>query len=230
MSTLPIHERFYTFQGEGCFMGQPAFFIRTYGCPVHCPWCDSAGTWHKDYVPKEIERLTVEQLALEAKHSQAPFVVITGGEPAVHDLNELCDTLHTLHIKVHLETSGAYEINGTFDWITVSPKRWKLPLPSNLMLADEYKFIIERPTDILYYLDVLETGGEAVPPVKPVWLHPEWSKREDREVLNAIVGTVKVHAGNFRAGYQLHKLYGVDAMDDRSKSLVPLGGDPKKGY
>jgi 6-pyruvoyltetrahydropterin/6-carboxytetrahydropterin synthase len=84
---LPIHEQFYTFQGEGAHSGRAAYFIRTFGCPVHCPWCDSAGTWHPDYIPKHIARLEPATLAAEVALTQAEFTVITGGEPAIHDLS-----------------------------------------------------------------------------------------------------------------------------------------------
>ncbi|MGK0176927.1 MAG: 7-carboxy-7-deazaguanine synthase, partial [Lentimonas sp.] len=129
---LPIHERFYSFQGEGVHAGRAAYFIRTFGCPVHCPWCDSAGTWHPDYIPKKIARFEPEELAAEAAKTAAEFTVITGGEPTIHDLTNLTEELHAVGQKVHLETSGAFAIKGTFDWITLSPKRWKLPLAENI--------------------------------------------------------------------------------------------------
>jgi organic radical activating enzyme len=74
---LPVHEQFYSFQGEGCHAGRAAYFIRLFGCPVHCPWCDSAGTWHPDFTPKHIERLEVATLAAAAAASAAEFTVIT---------------------------------------------------------------------------------------------------------------------------------------------------------
>ena len=134
---IPIHESFLTWQGEGLHMGRSAYFIRTFGCPVHCPWCDSAGTWHKDYVPKDIKKLTPKLLADNAARSQPDFVVITGGEPTVHDLTDLTAELHNLGLQVHLETSGAFKIKGDFDWITLSPKKWKKPLPENISKSDE---------------------------------------------------------------------------------------------
>lgn len=105
---LPIHEQFYTFQGEGSHAGRAAYFIRTFGCPVHCPWCDSAGTWHPDYIPEKVERLSETKLAEEVSKTEAEFVVVTGGEPAIHDLKPLVDALHAIGRKVHLETSGAF--------------------------------------------------------------------------------------------------------------------------
>ena len=154
--TLPIHEQFYTFQGEGAHAGRAAYFIRTFGCPVHCPWCDSAGTWHPDYIPKQIQRLSAEALAAEVAQTQAECTVITGGEPAIHDLNPLTDALHAIGQPTHLETSGAFPIRGTFDWITLSPKRWKLPLDENVTRANEFKLIIDRPEAIDEYVSAPE--------------------------------------------------------------------------
>lgn len=229
--TYPIHERFTTFQGEGAYTGKPAFFIRTYGCPVHCPWCDSAGTWHPDWIPKHIERFTVDRLVDEAIRSQVGMVVITGGEPAIFNLSPLVDMLHGSGLRVHLETSGAFPIQGDFDWITLSPKRWKIPLGENVLLrASEFKIIVERPEDIDLYLDLLRSLGLSDMNGRIFWFHPEWSHREDPTVLKAISKVVTSHtAGNFRAGWQIHKLYSVDGLDLRARPLVPLGGDPARG-
>lgn len=229
MKTLPVHEYFYTWQGEGVHMGKPAFFIRLFGCPVHCPWCDSAGTWHKDFVPKTVRTMTAEELLGEAQASGAHIVVITGGEPAIHDLTELTTALRDQGIRVHLETSGSFPLKGKFDWITLSPKRWKLPLPENVRYADEFKIIIEEPKDIVYYWKLLNGLGLRVNE-RPIWLHPEWSQHDNPEVLRAISDTVKKGADDLRAGWQLHKLYKVDLDDKRSRPAVPLGGNPDKGY
>jgi organic radical activating enzyme len=224
---IPVYERFNTFQGEGVHMGRAAFFIRTFGCPQHCPWCDSAGTWHKDYVPKHVLRMTEAELVQEVTVSGARVVVITGGEPAVHDLTDLTKLLHAAGKRVHIETSGAFELRGEFDWITVSPKdKWAQPMkPHFNTLADEFKLIIEDPMDIPFWYHRL-TGTVDT----PVWLHPEWSHREDPAVLCAITKWVKERGDPWRAGWQLHKLYTADSYDPRSKPLVPLGGNPALGY
>ncbi|MGC6455441.1 MAG: 7-carboxy-7-deazaguanine synthase QueE [Coraliomargaritaceae bacterium] len=210
-NTLPIHERFYSFQGEGCHTGRSAFFIRTYGCPVHCPWCDSAGTWHPEQKPKSLNRMHVTDLAKEAIAAQPAFVVITGGEPTIHDLSPLTEALHAANLPVHLETSGAFPIRGDFDWITLSPKRWKLPLEENLSYADEFKIIVDTPTAIEEYLDAC-----SLPHGVPVWLHPEWNISEERPILNTITDWIKTHGDPFRAGWQLHKPYAADMQDHRA--------------
>ncbi len=219
-ATLPIYETFYAWQGEGTHLGRAAFFIRTFGCPVHCPWCDSAGTWHPEWIPDKIDRVSAEKLADAAAATAAEFVVITGGEPTIHDLQPLTAALHARNLKTHLETSGSFPIRGEFDWITLSPKWQKLPLAENLTRASEFKLIVEEA-------DSIERWWREIGPThqgQTVWLHPEWSQRSNAAVLNAISDTVKTRGAPFRAGYQLHRLYNVDALDRNSRPEVPLGG------
>ena len=224
--TLPLHEQFHSFQGEGLHAGRAAYFIRTYGCPVHCPWCDSAGTWHPDHKPEALERAEAETLARAAADSKAEFTVITGGEPAIHDLRALTDALHAVGQPVHLETSGGFLLQGDFDWITLSPKRWQAPLPQNIARAQEIKIIVDSPSAIAEYTELL---GERLRHNIPVWLHPEWSKRGDPAILNAITEWVKTHRAPFRAGTQVHKYFAADSLDPRSAEPVPLGGEPACG-
>lgn len=224
-------------------MGKPAFFIRTYGCPLHCPWCDAAGTWHKDHIPDHIERFTARQLANEASSVLKDYgmVVITGGEPAIHDLGPLCNALNAVNLDRHLETSGSFPVKGCITWMTLSPKKWKKPLKENVIEASEFKFIIEQPDDIYFYEKMVrELSGDyhdwegkiggTVTVSPPIWLHPEWSQRDNPLVLSAISEAVKEQRAPFRAGWQIHKCYHVDQADERSRPQVPLGGDPKKGF
>jgi organic radical activating enzyme len=242
---------FHTFQGEGVFAGLDAFFIRLYGCPLQCPWCDSAGTWHPNYRPKHIQRLDSATLLAAIHDSKSKTVVITGGEPCIHDLSELFETVRLDNqtrygsqececIKIHVETSGAYKISDRFDWVTISPKKnWKendcnLPERNELLKANEIKLIIDAPEDIGYWtnylFDTWRVSGSNDWPVRlpsklaAVWLHPQWGKRQDKAVLNAISAAVKELKGPFRAGWQMHKEYMVDTLDSRSAPLVPLGG------
>lgn len=228
--SLPIHECFHSWQGEGCHMGRSAYFVRLYGCPLHCPWCDSAGTWHAGYKPEKLLRATEAEIAKEVPPT-ADFVVVTGGEPCVHDLRLLTATLHEKGHRVHLETSGAYPISGTFDWITVSPKdKWSPDHPCRedcVGAANEFKLIIEAPGDMAYWANVLTRNSYHG---QPIWLHPEWSKRNDWSLLNAMTEYVKGAGEPFRVGWQLHKLYRADTLDRGSRAPVPLGGNPLLGY
>lgn len=227
---LPIHEQFYTFQGEGIHAGKAAYFIRTFGCPVHCPWCDSAGTWHPNYIPDKIDRFSVADLTAAVSETKAESVIITGGEPAIHDLTELCQSLKSAGYPIHLETSGAFTIRGAFDWITLSPKRWKLPLAENVQAAQEFKCIVDTPQAIEEYTEMLiQLNGTPITD-RPIWLHPEWSQQKDPKVLDLITEWIKAHGAPFRAGWQLHKNYAADLKDPRSAPAAPLGGDPELGY
>lgn len=253
----PVQEFFYTWQGEGAHSGAAAFFIRLYGCPVHCPWCDSAGTWHKEW-PSTIKKMSASEMlraffegtglnedALAAMdYEYVPFVVLTGGEPSMFDLEPILTTFHAMGVAVHIETSGAFPLrtgDETLDWVTVSPKWNKLPLKENLVLADEIKIIVEEANSIRLWEDELEKicGFTSLWPAEHAiqWLHPEWSKARDRDmsVLNAITEAVKNVNGSYvqryRAGYQLHKLYMADNLDENSSKVrVPLGGDMERGY
>ena len=233
MKKLPVHERFFTWQGEGVHLGRSAYFIRTYGCPVKCPWCDSAGTWHPDHTPKNVEKAEVDELVSAVVQSKCDFVVITGGEPTIHDLSSLASALHQEKIPVHVETCGAFPFRGDFDWVTLSPKWWKLPMEENLSKASEFKIIVEDETSVEKWAKQIQLADFDV----PVWLHPEWSALNDKDnperkikVLSTISNWVKEHGTPFRAGYQMHKIYDVDRLDPNSRELVPLGGNPNNGY
>ncbi|HAV14091.1 MAG TPA: 7-carboxy-7-deazaguanine synthase QueE [Opitutae bacterium] len=225
---LPIHEQFYTFQGEGVHAGRAAYFIRTFGCPVHCPWCDSAGTWHPDYIPEKIQKYSSEQLKNTVAETAAEFVVITGGEPTIHNLRPLCDALHSIDRPVHLETSGAFPIKGDVDWITLSPKRWKQPLAENVQAASEFKIIVDHLDAIEEYNSMLQELGANL--ATPIWLHPEWSQHRDQALLDHITEWIKTKGAPYRAGWQMHKNYAADLRDPRSAPAVPLGGKPEQGF
>ncbi|MFC5849775.1 7-carboxy-7-deazaguanine synthase QueE [Deinococcus petrolearius] len=227
----PVYERFYTWQGEGVHLGRAAYFIRLYGCPQACPWCDSAGTWHRDFRPEGVTLMSAEELAqaVRAESPDGAFVVVTGGEPILFDLAPLVDALHALGRRVHIETSGIAPLRGDLDWVTLSPKPFgQWPLPEVVARADEVKIIVHDPGDIRAGLETLEGLREDA----VIWLHPEWSKARERDagVLNAITEAVKDDP-RLRAGYQMHKLYRADDLDVHSdKRLIPLGGNPGLGY
>lgn len=205
-STFPVFEFFHSWQGEGVHAGRSAFFIRLFGCPIRCSWCDSAGTWDARSAAN-VAHLSAEFLAGKASSARPDFVVLTGGEPAIHNLSPLCDALHARGLRVHIETSGAFPIRGKIDWLTLSPKAQRPPLAENLARADELKIIVSAPGDIDFWTEKIPRS--AVPASAFIWLHPEWSQRENPAVLDAISSWVRAHGFPFRAGWQLHKLFNV---------------------
>ena len=135
---IPLMEAFHTIQGEGFYTGKSAYFIRTAGCDIGCHWCDVKESWDKDLHPvKHIDDIVKEILPLNLE-----TVVITGGEPLTWNLGPLTELLHKNKLKVNIETSGAYPITGSFNWICVSPKKVKPPINQVLSKADELKVII----------------------------------------------------------------------------------------
>jgi len=220
MKPLPVNECFHTWQGEGVHLGKSAYFIRLQGCPVKCPWCDSAGTWHPDWKPQDLQKVSPQTLAQQAKDSHCEIVVITGGEPTIYDLSDLTQELSNHNLPVHLETCGGFPLQGHFDWITLSPKWWQLPLDENLQLAHELKIIVEDTDSITKWTEELKDRHHC----QHIWLHPEWSQVQNPQVLESISNWVKTHGPPYRAGYQLHKVYNVDQLDPNSRPNIPLGG------
>jgi organic radical activating enzyme len=176
-------------------------------------------------------RYTATQLAAQAVAAKADMVVITGGEPAIHDLRPLIQALQYERIRVHIETSGAFPVPNTLEWVTVSPKEQYLPTVDTLLLADELKFIISCPEDVVTWSAWLQTNAHVFSRLSCVWLHPEWGMRNDESVLRSITEAVlrpPVAEGlpRFRAGWQIHKMYLCDEADNRTRPTVPLGGVP----
>lgn len=143
---LPVMEAFYTIQGEGKNTGKAAYFIRLGGCDVGCTWCDVKESWAAAAHPLR----SVSQLVADASVYPARHIVITGGEPLMYDLSELTSALKQAGFYIMLETSGAYPLSGTFDWICVSPKKFKAPLNSVLEVADELKVVVYNQNDLVW--------------------------------------------------------------------------------
>jgi organic radical activating enzyme len=196
---LPVMEQFYTIQGEGKFTGHAAYFIRLAGCDVGCVWCDVKESWEAEGYP----RYSVEELARLASKAPANIVVITGGEPAMYDLTDLCDALHAVGKRAHIETSGAHPVRGNFDWITFSPKKFKAPLEESAKLANELKVVVFNKSDF----DWAKQHAETVPDDCLLYLQPEWSKREAIQPL--MVEFVKQNT-QWQIGLQTHKYLGVE--------------------
>ena len=104
---LPVMEHFYTLQGEGFHQGRAAYFIRLSGCDVGCVWCDVKDSWDTGKYPLR----SIDYLISEIKKTPAKIVVITGGEPLMHDLSELTKQLQQRGYETNLETSAAYSLS-----------------------------------------------------------------------------------------------------------------------
>ena len=191
---LPLMEEFYTIQGEGYNTGQAAYFIRLGGCDVGCHWCDVKESWDASLHPLTSIREIVEK----ASSFPAKAVVITGGEPLLYNLEPLCSMLHEQGIRIFLETSGAYPVSGSFDWICVSPKKFKSPRKDMLAIADELKVIVFNKQDF----DWAEQHASFLKTNCLQYLQPEWSK--STVLMPEIVEFVKMNP-QWKISLQTHK-------------------------
>lgn len=218
-----VNEHFYTWQGEGVHMGRAAYFIRLQGCDQACWFCDSASTWHKDWLPEGIflgDRHEVADL-VDAPHGVP--VVLTGGEPCMYDLDPLIELFKYEQVRdVHIETAGHRPLPRGATWVTLSPKPFAAhPLRESVDRADEFKIIISDDASLDNALDCLALEPHDT---RPIWLHPEWGHSDRAGTLDTITRAVKAEPKRFRAGWQLHKLYQADNADGKPVNVAPLGG------
>ena len=194
---LPIMEAFYTIQGEGFHKGTASYFIRTGGCDVGCHWCDIKESWNENSHPI----ISIEEIVKKSV-GFSECVVVTGGEPLMWNMDPLCKALHGQGMQVHIETSGAYALTGTWDWFCLSPKKNKRPLQAAYDYADELKVIIYNKDDFKF----AEEQAAQVAPNCKLFLQPEWSRRE--KVMPLIVDYVLANP-KWKASLQTHKYLNI---------------------
>ena len=195
---LPVMEHFYTLQGEGFYQGKAAYFIRLGGCDVGCVWCDVKESWDAAAHPQ----LKISRLLEQVLETAAKIVVITGGEPLLHNLDDLTETLQAQGLRTHVETSGSSPLSGSWDWITLSPKKFKQPLPEVAAAAHELKIVVFNKSDFQW----AEQWAAAVNQNCRLYLQPEWSKAAEMTPL--IVDYIKKHP-QWQLSLQIHKYINV---------------------
>jgi organic radical activating enzyme len=198
INTFPVMEHFYTLQGEGYHQGKAAYFIRLGGCDVGCVWCDVKDSWDATKHPL----LRIEDLLFNISKTPAKLVVITGGEPLMHNLDELTRQLQAAGLKTNIETSGAHPLSGKWDWICLSPKKFKAPLPEIIPFAHELKIIVFNKSDFEW----AEKYAALVSPFCKLYLQPEWDKAA--EVTPLIIDYIKAHP-KWELSLQIHKYINV---------------------
>ena len=191
-------ESFYTLQGEGYHQGRAAYFIRLGGCDVGCFWCDVKESWDASAHPL----VSVEDIVAEASQHPGRLAVITGGEPLMHDLDTLTHALKAAGFETNMETSGSSPLSGDWDWICLSPKKFKRPLPEVIAKASELKVVIYNKHDFAW----AEEYASQVPPSCRLYLQPEWSRAN--EVTPLLIEYIKEHP-QWELSMQLHKYINV---------------------
>ena len=191
---LPLMEAFYTIQGEGFHQGKAAYFIRLGGCDVGCVWCDVKESWDAAAHPS----VSVEDIVAQALAHPGRLAVVTGGEPLMHNLDFLTQSLQNAGFQTNIETSGAHPVSGRWDWVCFSPKKFKAPHPSICAVADELKVIVYNQSDFKF----AEDHAAQVKPSCQLYLQPEWGK--SAQMLPLIVDYVKANP-QWRISLQTHK-------------------------
>ena len=165
---LPVMESFYTIQGEGYHQGRAAYFIRLGGCDVGCFWCDVKESWNANNHPL----VSIEEIVNNAAVHPGRLAVITGGEPLMHPLDELTQQLQSAGFETNIETSGSNTFSGKWNWVCLSPKKFKQPTPEALSKANELKIIIYNLKDFQW----AEQHAALVNKNCKLYLQPEWSR------------------------------------------------------
>ena len=197
-AVLPVMEAFYTIQGEGYHQGRAAYFIRLGGCDVGCVWCDVKESWDGGKHPL----VSIPDIIREAEKHSGRLAVVTGGEPLMHDCTALTRALHDAGFVTNIETSGSSPVSGEWDWICLSPKKFKAPLPEILPLANELKVVVFNKSDFAW----AEKYASLVSPACKLYLQPEWDK--SAVITPVIIDYIKDHP-KWELSLQIHKYINV---------------------
>jgi len=195
---LPVMEEFYTLQGEGYNMGKAAYFVRVGGCDVGCSWCDSKESWNAELFPP----IDVDSVVQNAINAHANTVVVTGGEPSLYPLDYLTSKLQSNGILTMVETSGAHNLSGSWDWVCLSPKKYSPPYRSVYRIANELKVIIQTESDLHW----AEMNADLVAENIPLFLQPEWSVASS---LMSLLTNYIMKNPKWRMSLQSHKYMGI---------------------
>lgn len=195
---LPVMESFYTLQGEGFHQGRAAYFIRLGGCDVGCVWCDVKESWDASRHPL----VRIEDIVAGAAAHPGKLAVITGGEPLLHSLDALTEALQAAGFETNIETSGSSPLSGSWDWICLSPKKFKAPLPDIVPLANELKVVIYNKHDFAW----AEQYAAQVNAACKLYLQPEWDKAPI--ITPLIIDYIKANP-QWELSLQVHKYINV---------------------
>jgi len=198
ITMLPVMEAFYTIQGEGFHQGRAAYFIRLAGCNVNCFWCDVKESWDADKHPK----ISIDDIVHQASEQPARLAIITGGEPLMHNLDELTYQLQAEGFETNIETSGSFPLSGTWNWICVSPKKFKPPTQEALEHANELKVVIYNKNDFAW----AEMHASKVNEDCKLYLQPEWERSPIMTPL--IIDYIKQNP-KWELSLQIHKYINV---------------------
>lgn len=202
-----VNEIFTSFQGEGLNTGKIATFIRLSGCNLKCSWCDTKG--HESG-----QKMSAGEIVAEVMRVARPdtLVVITGGEPLMHDISSLVLALFDGNYRVAIETNGSID----FDWLEMAQTVFVAVAPKNqnvskLMLAraNEIKIVVDSNLENVKRLIEISLAYNSA---APVWLQPEGNSQESTQMIYLLLTKTGLaehfDVGRLRFGHQMHKIRG----------------------
>ena len=187
-------ELFYSLQGEGYHQGKAAFFIRLAGCDVGCVWCDVKDSWDASKHPV----LSIEEIVAAAAAHPSRIAIVTGGEPLLHQLDPLTTALSAAGFQTHIETSGSSPMSGSWDWVCLSPKKFKAALTEAIKAANELKVVVFNNSDFAFansFVNDVDADCKK-------YLQPEWEKSDAMTPL--VIEYIKANP-SWELSAQLHK-------------------------
>lgn len=192
----PINEIFCSLQGEGEKTGTVSVFIRMSGCNLRCAFCDTDHQSHTMMSAPEI----VEQVM---RYPDAPLIVLTGGEPALHVDTALIQALKLTGKTIAIETNGTLPLPDGIDWVTLSPKtafQGGEALPCIITSCDELKVVYTGQN--LNQYDHIKAQQRFL---QPCYVD------DPKQRLLGLQATVKavLDNPNWRLSLQIHKLLGI---------------------
>ena len=202
---LQVHSIFFTFQGEGPYVGKAAVFIRLSGCNLACKFCD---TEFDHYKVVSVNKIIQQVKALRDKCN---LVVITGGEPLRQNISYLTEELCKEKMIIQIETNGTIIDNIPLNsQIICSPKntcgKYNALSPKILPHIMALKFLISA--DIDGYKDIAEIGQDAYK--IPVYIQPmdQYSEKKNKKNMILTMEIAKKH--NAIISLQIHKILNIE--------------------
>lgn len=206
---MKVCEIFSSLQGEGKFMGFPTTFVRVYGCPFSCNYCDT------EYAKTEFKKMSLDRVMREVSRLGFSRVCITGGEPLLdEDVYPLIYELLSYSYIVTVETSGLVDIdectyNRSYSYCmdikcpcSGMEKLNKFDNLAKLKANDEVKFVVKDECDLEFVKKTLKK----YPTKATVIISP---LNNDLEVCSKIEQFLTKGKLNARLGIQLHRLLNI---------------------
>lgn len=208
-----LHEVFLSLQGESKESGYPCIFIRLWGCPIGCSYCD------QPQKKEDKRRASIETVVNKVrKFKNVKRVCITGGEPLIYmdEVMALVFELSYMDYKVSIETSGCITLDD-FPY----RRSWRyimdIKCPSSgvvnknkydnllkLQPNDEVVFVIKDKKDYNFMKDILKK----YPTQAEILLSPMFNEKGEYVISKSLVKWVLQDRLNCRVQVQLHKILG----------------------